>query len=99
MLVNSFLHRNATEKQERQFLFPKVYISSSHTSVDTMWEIRANWKNKVIRYLSVLVNIGVIFTREVLLNSNAQIERGLFINFSPEKRHTRFFHNWQSMRE
>ena len=64
-----------------------------------MWEIRANWKNKVIRYLSVLVSIGVMFTREVLLNSNAQIERGLVINFSPEKRYTRFFHDGQSMRE
>ena len=40
-----------------------------------------------------------MFTRAVLLNSNAQVERGLVINFSPEKRYTRFFHDGQSMRE
>ena len=46
------------------FYFPKYSISSSQTGVDTIWEIRANWENNVICYLSVLVNTLVLHLPE-----------------------------------
>ena len=42
--------------REDNFYFQKYSISSSQTSVDTIWEIRANCENNVLRYLSRLVN-------------------------------------------
>ena len=45
--------------RENNFCFPKYSISSSQTRVDTIWEIRANWENNVICYLSGLVNMLV----------------------------------------
>ena len=46
---------------DENFYFLKYIISSSQTSIDTIWEIRVNWEKNIICYLSRLVKTLILY--------------------------------------
>ena len=65
--------------REIDFYFSKYTIFSSQTSVDTTKEIRGNWENNLIRYLSGLDNtLQALFENS---NANSDVLVPLFVKF------------------
>ena len=62
MLGNGFSDASTTENiTDDNFYFLKYIISSSQTSIDTIWEIRVNWEKNIICYLSRLVKTLILY--------------------------------------
>ena len=67
------------KNREIDFYFSKYTIFSSQTSVDTTKEIRGNWENNLIRYLSGLDNtLQALFENS---NANSDVLVPLFVKF------------------